>query len=162
MTAVRIARRDDHGETLIEILVSMTILGLAGVAVLAGLQLAITASDIQRKETTGGAYVRNYAEALQKYIASANANYVSCATTSNYSAATVSFTPPTGFSSSVTKVQSVSPSGALGSFTSPCGTSDTGVQAVTLTVSSADNRAHEKLMVLIRKACIATGATPCS
>lgn len=155
-------RADERGETLIEILVALIILGIAAVAILTGFQLAIKASDLQRKETTGGAYVRDFAEALETYVSTSNAHYVACASASSYSPATVGFAPPTGFSAAVTKVQSVSSSGALGTFASPCGSSDTGVQAVTLSVSSADVSANEKLTVLIRKPCAGTGATPCS
>jgi type II secretory pathway pseudopilin PulG len=157
------ARRDECGETLVEILVTTTILSLAAVAIMTGLALAVKASDIQRKETTGGAYVRNYAEALASYIAQSNAHYVACATTTDYSSSTVGFSPPSGFTPSVLKVQPVSFTGAVGTFPSPCGSSnDTGVQAVTLSVASTDNRANEKLTVLIRKPCPGTGANPCS
>lgn len=158
--------RGDAGETLIELLVSITILGLAGVSLLGGLALAITASDMQQKETTGGAYVRSYAESLSKYIATYG-NYVACASPSTYSSG-VSFAPPSGYTAKVTSIRSVSSTGALVSFTSPCGTSDTGVQAVTLSVASTDNRANEQLMVIVRKPCNApassgpgTGTTPC-
>ncbi|MCW2857745.1 MAG: hypothetical protein JWR52_3360 [Marmoricola sp.] len=147
----------DRGETLVEILVSIAILGIAAIAILVGLQLAIKASDIQRKETTGGAYVRNYAEALENYVAAANSNYVACASTATYGPSTVGFSAPSGYTASVLSVQSVSATGAL----STC-TTDTGVEAVTLSVASSDNKANEKLMVLIRKACVGTGASPCS
>ena len=54
-----------RGATLVETLVALVILGIAGVAILAGLQLSVTASDIHRKQTSGGAYVRGYAEAIE-------------------------------------------------------------------------------------------------
>ena len=49
-------------------LVALVILGIAAVAILAGLQLSVKASDIHRKQTLGGAYVRGYAEAIEKYL----------------------------------------------------------------------------------------------
>lgn len=71
--------RDDQGVTLIETLVAIAILGIAGVAVMAGLQMSIAASDIHRKQTTGGAYVRAYAEAVQQYLADHPGAWVACA-----------------------------------------------------------------------------------
>ena len=67
----------DRGESLVEVLLSLTILGIAGVAIMAGLQLSVTASDIHRKQTTGSAYARSYAEAIQRYVAAGN--YAACA-----------------------------------------------------------------------------------
>ncbi|TQK70357.1 type II secretion system protein [Nocardioides sp. SLBN-35] len=71
--------RADEGVTLIEVLVAITILGIAGVAIMAGLQTSILASDIHRKQTTGGAYVRSYAEALQQYLTDNPGAWVPCA-----------------------------------------------------------------------------------
>jgi len=71
--------RDDRGVTLIETLVAIVILGIAGVAVMAGLQMSITASEVHRKQTTGGAYVRSYAEAVQQYLADHPEAWVACA-----------------------------------------------------------------------------------
>lgn len=163
----------DRGETLIELLVSIGILGIAGVAIIGGLALAVEASDMHRKETTGGAYVRNYAEALRNYVASTNSHYVACAPLGSYAPAVLGWSQlspnahwvdsagaeviPAGYTPSVTQVNSVSATGVVG----PC-TSDTGVQSVALQVASSDGRAVEKLTVLIRKPCPGTGANPCS
>jgi type II secretory pathway pseudopilin PulG len=139
----------DQGETLVEVLAAVVILGIAGVAVMAGLLLSVKASDIHRKETTGSAYVRSYAEAIQNYVdAAGTTNYKPCAGADWYTPAKVGFTVPTGFTASQTVALSVSPTGS----TSSC-SSDTGVQAVTLSVTSADNRASEKLFVILRKPC---------
>lgn len=160
--------RSARGETLVELIVAMAVLSLAAVAILTGFQLAIKASDIHRKQTTGGAYVRSYAEALEKYIAASNSNYVKVPNCSNpsttyaastpLSGGTVLFTPPTNFKATVTNVQPVSAAGAL----LACGATDTGVQAVTLNVASTDGRASESLTVMVRLACVAAGASPCS
>src|SRR6185369_1991475 len=60
---------DDRGETLIELLVTVVILGTAVVAIVAALATAIRVSDIHRKQASAGAYVRAYAEALETYVA---------------------------------------------------------------------------------------------
>jgi type II secretory pathway pseudopilin PulG len=140
---------NDRGETLVEVLVSIIILGIAGVAVMTGLMLSVKASDIHRKETNGTAYVRNYAEAIQDWVAtSGTTNYKACAGANWYTPAKVGFTVPSGYTVDQSVALAVSPTGA----TSACGT-DTGVQRVTLTVSSTDNRASEKLYVVLRKPC---------
>lgn len=139
----------DRGETLIEVLVAVVILGIAGVAVMAGLLLSVKASDIHRKETTGSAYVRNYAEAVQNYVATSGAtNYKSCAGANWYTPAKVGFIVPPGYSANQTAALSVSSTGG----TSAC-SSDTGVQSMTLSVSSNDNRASETLYVVLRQPC---------
>ena len=143
--------RDERGETLVEVLVALSILGVAAVAILAGLQLSVKTSDIHRKETTGGAYARSYAEAIEQYVASAPDHYVACAPADAYSPATVGFATqlPAGFSGTQAAALRVAPDGVAGT----CSGNDTGVQQVTLTVSSSDGRASEKLAVLLRRPC---------
>jgi type II secretory pathway pseudopilin PulG len=152
MQSRRTRPRDEQGETLVEVLVALVILGVAGVAILAGLQLSVTTSDIHRKQTTGGAYARSYAEAIERYVASASDHYVACAPANAYSPATVGFTGelPAGFTGAQAAARRVPPDGgAAGS----CSANDTGVQQVTITVSSGDGRAVEELAVLLRRPC---------
>ena len=140
-------RRDERGETLVEMLVAITILGLAGVAILAGLQLSITTSDLNRKQTTGGAVARNYAEAIQRYVASGT--YVACAGAGAYAPGAAGVLPA-GYTGTHAPAKRVPPDGgAAGS----CSGNDTGVQQVDITVSSADGRATEELTVVLRKPC---------
>ena len=61
-------QRDDRGETLIELVVAVAILGIAGVAILGGLMMSVRSSVIHRNEASGGAYVRSFAEAIQTYV----------------------------------------------------------------------------------------------
>src|SRR4051812_14134644 len=91
MTAERTGMRNDSGETLIEVLVAIVILGIAAVAILGGLQLSVAASDIHRKQTTGGAYARSYAEAVERYVAADPSNYRPCATANAYTPVAVGF-----------------------------------------------------------------------
>ena len=154
----------DEGETLIEVLVAVVIMGLVGVAVVAGLMLAATASDIHRKETTSGAYVRSYAEAIQNYVSQTHlvggvptTNYQPCAAHDSYTPALVGFSVPTGYRASQSAALAVSPTGG----TVACPTADTGVQLVTLTLTSADNRATQTLAVILREACDPSVA-PCT
>lgn len=157
MGTPRIRVGSDRGESLVELLVAVAILGVAAVAILAGLQLSVQASDIHRKQTTGGAYVRSYAEAIADYVASSASHYVPCAGAGAYGAATVGFAGslPSGYSATSSAALRVPPDGGAAG---TCAGNDTGVQQVSLTVSSGDGRASERLTVLLRRPCSATMA----
>lgn len=149
--------RDDRGESLVEILVAVMILGIAGVAILAGLAMSISASDLHRKQTTAGAYARSYAEAIQEYVASGAGHYVPCAGSSSYTPATVGFTGalPTGYTAGHTAAKRV-PAG--GGVAGSCSGNDTGVQQIQITVTSNDASVAERLTVLVRNPCDPTMA----
>jgi type II secretory pathway pseudopilin PulG len=141
--------RDDRGESLLELLVAVTIMGIAVVAVVGGIGTGILMSDIHRKQATAGAYVRDYAEAVEKAVAASPSGYVAnCAP--NYAA---SFTPPGGYTAQITAVSFWNGS----SFPTTCDASaDVGVQQVSLRVQSGDGRAAETLSVVIRRPCRST------
>lgn len=135
----------DRGETLIELLVSVTILGLAGVALISSLSTAVVVSDVQRKQTTAGATVRNYAEAIENAVVT-NGYQASC--TPVYAAG---FTPPAGISApQVTAVSFWTGS----AFPPVCDAgTDRGAQRLTLQASSVDGRATERLTIVVRNPC---------
>jgi type II secretory pathway pseudopilin PulG len=141
---------NDAGETLIELIMAVAIMGIAVVAVVGGIATSILMSDIHRKQATAGAYVRNYAEAVVAYVAAgtpaANANFAS--PSPDYSASAVGFTAPAGgFVASVTSVRCWQDGSQL--FAS-C-TAASAVQQVTLNIASSDSRASEALLVIVRK-----------
>lgn len=144
--------RNDQGETLVEVLVALVIMSIAAVAILTGLGLSVKASDISRKETTGGAYVRSWAEAIQHYVG--NGHYADCAGSGAYSPSTVGFTVPTGYTPTQSVAVSVNATGG----TSSC-SGDTGTQRITLKLATSDNRATESLTVILRKPCKGTSCT---
>ncbi|WP_112243950.1 type IV pilus modification PilV family protein [Kribbella monticola] len=138
---------DERGETLVEMLLAVAIMGIAAVALMAGLTTSVLMSDIHRKQATAGTAVRDYAEALQKYVA--DGHYVdSCASPAPY--ALGSFTNPTGFQHSVV-------AGSIrywdGSTWQPTCTTDKGLQKLTIQANSDDSRANEQLVVVLRKPC---------
>jgi Tfp pilus assembly protein PilV len=142
--AARVLADADRGETLIEVIVSVVILGLAVAGIMAGVATSVQMSDIQRKQATAGAAVRNYAERIEKYVAAGH--YVDCATTGGYTPALVGFTAPTGgFTASASAALSWN-----GSAWVACAT-DNGYQMIAVMVSSSDGRAREKLFVIVRK-----------
>lgn len=132
----------DRGETLLELVVALAILGIAVVAVVGGLSAAVMLTDVHRKQAAAGVAVRDYAEAMEAAVATGH--YTACAVPTP-----VTFTPPTGYTSSVVDFRWWN--GAAWQAT-PC-TSDTGLQRVTVEVKSTDQRAVERLDVVLRKPC---------
>ena len=152
----------DRGETLVELLVAIVILGVAGVAILAGMAMSVRGSDLHRKEATGGAYVRSFAEVIQTYV---DANgYKSCGSAaSTYGSLSVPDLPP-GYTTAVTAVKSWN-----GSTWVDCTGTSTVLQRLDLKVKSAGSgvqQAEETLTVIIRQPCngnaATAGADPCA
>lgn len=150
LARLRPAARSDDGSTLVETLVALVILSIAGVAILAGLQLSVMASDIHRKQTSDGAYVRGYAEAIERYL-DTTGNYVKCAGANTYSPATVGWTEPTGHSAQQAAAEPLAGDGSVAG--GACPDRDRGVQRLRLTVSSNDGRAAETLTIVVRRSC---------
>jgi prepilin-type N-terminal cleavage/methylation domain-containing protein len=160
MSTRRTPQRSDRGETLIELVVAVAILGLASAAILGGLMMGIRTSVMHRNDATGGAYVRSFAEAIQTDV---DANgYKTCANASSGYASVAVPDLPAGYTRAVTSVQSWN-----GSSWGAC-TAD-GVQRLDLrvtTTGAAPFQADEKLTVVLRQPCNGTastaGADPCS
>ena len=131
----------DRGETLLELVVALAILGLAVVAIVGGLSAALTLTDVHRKQAAAGVAVRDYAEAMQTAVATGH--YTACAVPSP-----VNYTPPTGYAKSVVSIRFWN-----GSAWQPSCTTDIGLQRVTVEVKSTDQRAVERLDVVLRKPC---------
>lgn len=153
MATCRAARRKDSGETLIELVVAVAILGVAAVAILGGLMMSIRASVMHRNDATGGAYVRSFAEAIQTYV-DGNGLKACGAAASSYGGVAVTDLPP-GFTKTVTAVQSWN-----GSTWGPCATD--GVQRLDLkvvTTGDATHQAEETLTVVLRNPCSGSAAS---
>lgn len=146
---MRAQPRDQRGETLLEILVSVSIMGVCFVAVIAGIGTTLLATDTHRQEATAEAVLRTYAERMQD---PADVAYVACATTATYTTP-VGFTLPTaGWSASVTLVQSWQ-GDTPPTFSATCPSPDKGVQQLTLRVQSpvGNHRATETVVIVKRK-----------
>lgn len=145
--------RGDRGETLLELLIAVVIMGVAVVAVIGMLVNSVQLSDVHRKQATASAAVRDYGEAITNAVA--GGGYVGCATTASY-ASPSGFTVPSGYAKSVSSVQYWTGS----AWQSTCST-DTGLQQLTIQVASADGRASEQLVVVVRKPC-GLSDSPCA
>jgi type II secretory pathway pseudopilin PulG len=153
VTHVPLEDQRTRGETLIELLVSMTILGITVVALVGGIGTSIMVSDMHRKQAVAGVVVRSYAEAIESSVDATPSSYANCATPASYSSP-ANFTVPSGYTTSVTAVAYWTGTGYGG-----C-SAGVGIEKLTLRVSSNDSRATETLNLIIRKPC--READPCT
>jgi prepilin-type N-terminal cleavage/methylation domain-containing protein len=142
------AARSEAGVTLIEVMVTIAIMGIGFTALLACLAGTFTAGDQNRKVAVAQTVARKYADALS------NATYVSCAVTTSYASALVS--PPSGFTVAVTNVEywNGDSTATFGTSPSTCTTNgDQGVQRLNLRVTQTDSLRGviEDVLVLKRK-----------
>src|SRR5262245_45561094 len=81
MSQHRARRRAEAGESLVEILVAISILGVAVVALVAGLAASILDSTVHRQHATGDTVARSVAECLKdrNLPYDAGGNYATCA-----------------------------------------------------------------------------------
>ena len=145
--------RGERGESLLELVVAIALMGVAIVAVMSALTTTVLLSDKQRKQATAAVVVRDYSEALQQYVAAGH--YVGCA----LSYSVPGFVAPEGFAAKVVagSVQYWS----IGLAWLPLCLIDTGLQRVRVSVASSDGRASEYLYVVLRRPCGVEDA-PCS
>jgi type II secretory pathway pseudopilin PulG len=142
---------DDRGETLVELLVTVVILGTAVVAIVAALGTAIRVSDIHRKQANAGAYLRAYAEALETYVAKNPSGYQPCPVGAAYDGKLTIVAPDDVRFDQPSVVSVEYWTGTA--WQSACPASDVGVQRVKLQVRSQDGRVDETLTVVLRKPC---------
>lgn len=134
----------DSGETLIELIIAVAIMGVVVVAIVGGIATTILMSDIHRKQATAGSYVRSYAEAVGTYVSVPGKFEPEVAPDALQKQ--VDFAVPNGFAATVTSPVRCWDGTAFGT----CDTNST-VQQVTLNVASTDLRASESLVVVVRK-----------
>jgi type II secretory pathway pseudopilin PulG len=151
MAPRRLPRDSSSGETLVELLVAMSILGVAVVALVSGIGTSVLVSDVHRKEATAGAVVRTYGEAIGAAVDASTSGYdTTCAGVSAYMSP-AGFVSPSGFTAKVTGISYWNGT----AFVSTC-SADVGVQKLSLLASSTDSRAKESLTVVIRMPCRTT------
>ena len=136
-------RPSDAGETLIEILLSIVILGISVSALMFGMGSAATTSGYHDRQAQQAETQRNLVDGLQSLP------YTACATTYASPAGLV----PTGYSVTVNVVGYAS--GATYPYPAACpATGDEGAQQLLVTVSQSDTRVRsEELYVVKRTPC---------
>jgi Tfp pilus assembly protein PilE len=130
----RLSRRADRGETLIELIIAIAILGVCVVAIGSGIAGAVMVSGLNRDQADAGRVLHNYAETLEA------ATYTPCATT--YALPT-----QTGFDAPTLDITYWN--GSAFQATCPVG-GDQGLQRVAITVTNTDGRVSQSLRVVLR------------
>lgn len=96
---------DDRGDTLVEIVISVVILAIAGAALMGGVLTSITSSSEHRTLTVNDTYLRSYANsAAEQLQRKTNPKYQACPSVGDLNDA---ITTPDGIPSGVVSVQSV-------------------------------------------------------
>jgi type II secretory pathway pseudopilin PulG len=142
------APRQDAGESLVEVMMSVAILGIAFVAILGGMVTSILGTETHHQQSVATTVLLATSEALKD----PDNAYVACAGLSTYSSALSSVTVPTGWASP--KVTSVSYWDGV-AFQSTCfDTSALGrllrLQRLTVEVRSPNDSSVETLEVVKR------------
>ena len=101
-------RTPDAGDTLVEVLIALLIMGICIVAMMTGLVTSIAGSAQHRGLATDDVALTSFAETL-KYDVELQAQpwYAECAsvTSSSYNGNTIAFSPPAGYTTSITAIQ---------------------------------------------------------
>jgi Tfp pilus assembly protein PilV len=145
--------RDDGGETLIELLVAVVVIGIAVTGILGALVIAVDSSALARNQARVQASLGSWAEQLTAVGDTGGYPYVPCAGASAFPAPAVM---PSGFTATVTTVEYWTGSAWAGT----CGT-DAGVQRVTLRVTAPGqvwSTVTESLRVVVRRPCATAAA----
>jgi len=144
-------RRGEAGETLAEILVSTTLMGIIAIGIIGSIATVLISTDIDRKASQAETVLRSYVAAIQ------DATYVDCGGASAYSSVTVP-NLPNRFTATVEHVEYwkgdgptvVPASNQAVTFDGSC-TTDQGLQSIGLRVESADKRAIETVTIYKRR-----------
>lgn len=149
MARLRVQARGsrDAGETLVEVVITVAILGIAVAAILGGLGTSILTSTIHREQATVETVLRSYAEAVQ------NATYVPCPSAGPTAYVTSSVTVPASFNPITSVPVKAVPSNPpfTGTFAAcGAGAADTGSEQVTIQASSKDGRVSEQVQIIKR------------
>jgi|GEM_PF-3389271 hypothetical protein len=158
-------RRGQAGETLVEILVSTTLLGIIGIGIIGAIASVLISTDIDRKASEAETIIRSYASAITRadYQPCPGAKYLpsdvgfDIARTPRYAATIVSVESWLGTGPTV--VATVTPSTAPVSelpFGSCTTGSDHGLQRLELRVDAVGGRGSEHLTLLKRDPALTT------
>lgn len=88
-------RREETGETLVEILVSTTLLGIIGIGIIGAIASVLISTDVDRKMSQSEVIINSFAAAVQR------APFQTCGSPGVYNGA---FTAPGSFVATVTEV----------------------------------------------------------
>jgi Tfp pilus assembly protein PilV len=138
-------RRDEAGTTLVEVLMTVAILGIAVVAIVAGMGTSIIGTDHHRKQAQAQTVLLSAADAVKSQTVNP---YQACATTTSY-AAGGGVSLPAGWTPSAVTVRSVTYWNGS-AFASSCAAPDSKLQLIEIEVASPDGRATESVAIVKR------------
>ena len=141
------SRVGDRGDTLIEVLVAVVILGLAAVAILGGLAASAKTSSHDRGHSRATGYVRDFAESIEQTVSGGGYD----------PAGTYTYSPGGAYLASVVSAQCATTASEKTGAPAwgPCpGGGD--VQLLTLNVTGPGGADSESLKVVVRRACNGT------
>ena len=129
--------RTEAGDTLLEVLFTLAILGICVAGLLGAFSTTISASAEQRGLVTLNTFVRAGSEELFTAFQSGSGAFVPCATPSSYQALTATLPAlPSGYGEEVTGVEYLQPNGA---YSTPCSSGSTAPQLITFNVTGPYN-----------------------
>ena len=136
--------RGESGDTLVEVLMAVVIMGIAFVGLLAGLGTAIRLSATHRGQSSADVVLVSAAESVKSQT------YVPCPglTTSSYNP-TLGVTLPSGWSSSNVAITSVK--GWNGSAFATCPATDAKLELITIRATSPDNQASVEQVDVVKR-----------
>jgi len=136
----RLRTASDAGESLVELLVAIVIMGITVVTVVGGLATSVMVSGMSRQQGEAAAHLKSFVANVDGI---ATAGYQNCATSTTY---TPTYTLGGGFSAEIVDVFYWTGSG----WADACGT-DTGVQRLTLRVWHTGYAVEERTDLIIRR-----------
>ena len=141
----------EEGFSLVEILVTIALVGITFSAILGGLFTSISASAQQRKHATADTVARSAAEWVKDSLKNPYAANAACNGSNGYSLTGLA---PSGFTASITQVEYWTGATPIaGQAYSPafqCPGADHGLQRITIVVASTDGQVTETVQVLKR------------
>jgi type II secretory pathway pseudopilin PulG len=152
----RPTRGNDRGESLIELLVTIVIIGITIPAIMGGVLISVAASSQDRRQVQAQGLLASWSATIAREN-NTDARYTSCPALSYY--ATAPFAPasiPAGFTTSVVAITYWNT--AAGTFGSTCTVPDSGVRKLELkvAVTAALYPAFDVTQsIVVRKLCIA-------
>ena len=146
--------KGDAGETLVELLVSLSVLGMSFAAVLGAVATAVDSSRTHRDTARAQSILRSWAETLshpQDTSATSGYVYTPCAGAAAFPAASASVAVPAGWTASIASIKWWN-----GTAWSTTSCDDAGLQKLTLTLTTPAGiwpGTAQSLDVVLRRPC---------
>ena len=152
-------RRGERGETLAEVLVSTTLLGIIGLGIIGAIASVLISTDIDRRVSAGETVLRSYVAAIEA------AQYEPCAGADSYAPDAVGYVDPqkpANFTARVSEVRYpdltptrpvLPPSTVQMTFPNASGscTADPGIQRISVEVQSTGSRQTTERVEFVKR-----------